>query len=353
MGIGKAIRNSLRSSSVAQAGYSAVRGLYRDVAYRAADAQGVLERYRTDPPRSLKVELTNICNADCIFCGYQYETRAKGVMPDALFDSALSQYREMGGDAIHFTPVVGEPLVDKKFVDRVALARAAGFATVTTYTNGILLEDHDLERLLELRPTNLRISTSGFDADEYQRIFRNKQYPKLLRGLSRLLAANQRLPQPVDIRIELRSDKPLDQIFRQPDYREHIQPYLHDEHRQVAYLFDYDNWGGMIGSDDLIGVMRLAKVPKVKNAPCFRTYSCMVMWDGRVRACSCRFSFKDPIDGLLVGNLNDKSLREIWDDGPVRALRNSFVDGTIPNVCRSCAWYVPGDHGRDRTYRFC
>jgi hypothetical protein len=78
----------------------------------------------------------------------------------------------------------------------------------------------------------------------------------------------------------------------------------------------------------------------------------MVMWNGAVRACSCRFSFKDKTDGLLIGDLTDGSLEAIWYGTSLTQLRESFLDGSIPEVCKSCAWYVPGDHGRDHQYLF-
>ena len=346
-----ALKNALRSHPIGRWTYTKVRGGYRDLRYARVDGRAVLNRYARDIPRSVKIELTNICNADCIFCGYQYETRAKGTMSPELFERVLQEYRAMGGNSISFTPVVGEPLVDPAFVDRVARAREVGFGQVTTYTDGVLLENHDLPRFLSLGIEALHISMASFDETEYERIFRIRHYDKLMRGLRALLELNGRQTRPVPIRLELRSELPFDQILRQPDYVQQIAPLLGD-HTKLAYLFDYDNWGGMIEQSDLRGVMKLAHIPKHKSSPCFRTYSCMVMWNGAVRACSCRFSFKDKTDGLLIGDLTDGSLEEIWYGANVTQLRESFLDGSIPEVCKSCAWYVPGDHGRDHQYLF-
>jgi len=349
--IGTALKNALRSSPLGRWSYATIRGAYRDFRYARVDGRTIFDRYDRDIPRSVKIELSNICNADCIFCGYQYETRAKGVMSKELFERVVHEYRAMGGKSVSFTPVVGEPLVDPTFVDRVARVCEMGYQSVTTYTNGVLLENHDLPRFVSLGVTGLHVSMASFDEAEYERIFRNKHYAKLLRGLRTLLELNGQLQRPIPIRLELRSELPFNQILRQRDYIEQIAPLL-GEHTKLAYLFDYDNWGGMIQQSDLRGVMQLAHVPKHKKSPCFRTYSCMVMWNGAVRACSCRFSFKDKTDGLLIGQLGDRTLADIWNGSSVKRLRQSFLDGSIPGVCKSCAWYVPGDHGRDHTYLF-
>ncbi len=43
-------------------------------------------------PFELHLELTNICNASCIFCPYQYQERATGFMSDAVFEKAVNDY---------------------------------------------------------------------------------------------------------------------------------------------------------------------------------------------------------------------------------------------------------------------
>lgn len=293
-------------------------------------------------PETLKVELTNICNANCIFCGYQYETRPKGVMPDALYRRVISEYREMGGTRLSFTPVVGEPLVDPNFVSRVREAKALGFSHIATYTNGILLCRHDLKALLTSGMTHIIVSVAPLERARFERLLRNKQYDQLLEGLQGLLLTNQELGRPVDIELSFRSDVPLKKVLQMEDYQRRIRPYLDDEKRQVSILFQgYDNWGGMIKQEDLLPGMELASVPRFKSRPCSRTFTAMVMWDGRVRACSCRFSNLDQEDGLLIGDLKEASLKEIWFGQRVKRLRQSFVEKRPPITCQNCTMYNP------------
>jgi MoaA/NifB/PqqE/SkfB family radical SAM enzyme len=333
-----ALRARLKSNPLLRRAWSTGRFAARSLRNRAVDPADVLAARANDIPGTLKIELTNVCNANCTFCGYQYEERPQGLMPDDLYRSALEQYRAMGGTDLSFTPVVGEPLLDKRFVERIELARELGYEKIFTYTNGILLEKHDLRRLLTSGIERLQVSTAGFDEAEYERVFRSKRYRKMLRGLRKLLELNDQLGRPVRIRIELRSDTPMSEIRRRTDYIENVKPFI-DEEQDLGCLVEYDTWGGMIREEDLTGIMRVAKIPRYKRTPCFRTYSCMVMWDGQVRACSCRFSNEDPIDALLIGNLNGASLKEIWFGERLASLRRSFVEERLPGVCRSCTMY--------------
>src|SRR5256885_13218099 len=87
--------------------------------------------------------------------------------------------------------------------------------------------------------------------------------------------------------------------------------------------------------------MSLAQAPRLKRRPCMWTFNLMVMYDGLVRACSCRFTGSESVgtDGLLVGNLREQTLAEVWKGNAIRALRRNFVQGTLPEVCRSCTMY--------------
>jgi len=48
-------------------------------------------------PSGLGIEVTNICNANCIFCAYQYRERRAQTMDQKLFERIIDQYIEGGG----------------------------------------------------------------------------------------------------------------------------------------------------------------------------------------------------------------------------------------------------------------
>ena len=48
-------------------------------------------------PYELHLELTNLCNANCIFCPYQFQTRPIETMGDEVFAKAIADYAEEGG----------------------------------------------------------------------------------------------------------------------------------------------------------------------------------------------------------------------------------------------------------------
>ena len=76
-------------------------------------------------PLSLKIETTNSCNANCVFCPYKNITREQGIMSQELFQKAVTEYLNLGGKIIHLCPIVGDVLVDDNFLNK--LRYEAGF----------------------------------------------------------------------------------------------------------------------------------------------------------------------------------------------------------------------------------
>src|SRR3954449_11350330 len=70
-------------------------------------------------PYELHLELTNLCNANCIFCPYQFQRRPIETMGDEVFAKAIADYAEEGGGSVFLTPIVGDALIDPKILERV------------------------------------------------------------------------------------------------------------------------------------------------------------------------------------------------------------------------------------------
>jgi MoaA/NifB/PqqE/SkfB family radical SAM enzyme len=240
---------------------------------------------------------------------------------------------------------VGEPLVDPKIIQRVARAKALP-AHVTFFTNGILLNRVDVKALLATKMDRIFISTAPLDRESHERLYRTHgKYDDLLAGMQKLLDARNELNAPTIINLMFRSHIPLDKIKELPDFKNFILPKLRPGEVDSLYaqVRGFDSWGGQISKDDLLPGMSLAQAPRLKRRPCIWTFNLMVMYDGLVRACSCRFTGTERVgtDGLLVGDLRKQSLAEIWQGDAIKALHRSFGQGKLHDVCRNCTMYRP------------
>jgi len=285
-------------------------------------------------PWNLHVELSNICNANCIFCAYQYQTRKEQIMTDEIYLKTLDDYCEIGGGDFMLTVTVGDPAVDPNLMQRIKEARSRPeIARIETITNAIALKSYQFEELIHSGISRIKISTGPWDEKLYEKIYRNKSYKKMLRNVRLLLEKNVEAGCPVEIEIAFRSNLTMKETVALPDYKaiEYL-PHL------VEFNADFDTWTGEIKKEDLLPGMPLRPLSKLEQEPCYWFYDGPVVFvDGSVGLCGCR-DFNANSE-LVVGNIMDRSLLEIWQSQEVKELRESFRNGKFPTICKTCSTY--------------
>jgi radical SAM protein with 4Fe4S-binding SPASM domain len=298
-------------------------------------------------PFELHLELTNLCNASCIFCPYQYQERPTGFMSDEVFEKAVTDYVQTSGGSVGLTPIVGDSLIDPKFLDRVRFLRSRPeIDRIFLTTNAILLDKHGIREVLTSGLTTINISTSGFDKESYKRIYRSPAYERMRENVTRLVEENRRLNSPVNIAICLRTDRPLEQVMRDPDF----QPIL-EHNPTVDFAWSYRTVGGRITREMLPEQMQFRKVA-AKKEPCGSLYNgAMVLIDGTVVACAC-LAAMDAVPDLRIGNLMENNLLEIYTSEAMRQLRDQFrKGGSLNPTCAACDAYQDCELYRTREGR--
>ena len=302
------------------------------------------------PPDRLNIQVTNICNANCTFCAYQYLEDEKGFINEDIFISAVDQYNNIGGKIINMTPLVGDLLVDRNIFKKLNYIKSKkSFNKIGFYTNGILLNKKDYaHQLFEARPTDVVFSLPGFEEKMYRRVYRSSAYKVMIKGVHKFLKLNKDHGSPIRASFALKPDKPRDEVVFTKDYYEYIEPYINEN--DLSFVELLDNWGGSIKQSDLTGNMTMAeKIPSDKKIfPCYFTFFLSVLINGDVRLCGCRFNNGTEYDGLVVGNLNNQSILDIWRGEKANAIRNNFLKKKLVSVCKSCTHYAPYS-GKERT----
>lgn len=285
-------------------------------------------------PYELRLELTNLCNADCIFCGYQFQKRKTEVMSDEVFLKSVNDFVSIGGGSVSLTPIVGDPLLDPQFLNRVKYLRSLPqIDRINVTTNGILLHKHGIDNILKSGLSSITLSTAGFDEKMYQRVYRSNSYEEVKRNSLALLKKNAALEDPTSIVIALRSDRPLKDVLKDPDF----QPIL-NFNPIIDFTWAFTSVGGRITRDILPEVMRLKVIPK-KNKPCENLYNGpVVLSDGTVIACF-NVAAMDSMEDLGIGNILESNLREIWEGNRLKEIKNSFGKSTLNPTCANCDAY--------------
>lgn len=291
-------------------------------------------------PDYLYIDLTSICNSNCIFCAYQYDGREKEIIDDRLFRRAIDEYKDMGGEKIGLTPILGEALIDPDILEKLEYIKNKKFRHVHFYTNLTLLHKFDIERFLRSGVTNLHISSAPFDKNIYEEIYRTANYTMFLDNLKNLLKSASNLYDKTikEITIQFRSDKSLEKCISTPDFKKQIEPLLGPD-ISVSALSTFDSWNGAINKNDLLKGMSIKNANFLKILPCSRIFIVQVMVNGDIRLCGCRYDPYNRNDKLFIGNLKETTLFQAYNSRKVLEIAKSFIFNKSPEVCRRCSWY--------------
>jgi len=294
-------------------------------------------------PWNLHVELTNICNANCIFCAYRFQARKKMLMEEVIYSKALSDYCSLGGGELRLETCLGDALIDPHFIERVQEARGHPEITkITTLTNGINLNQIGIDQLLESGIDEIGISTGPWDERLYQSIYCSKDYSRMRKNVTELLKKKAETGSPVEIKILFRSNLTMKKTLELPDYRT-IRYLPH----QVEFNTDFDTWLGNIKPEDLLEGMYLRPLSRLEKEPCYWLYDGpMVFVDGKVGLCGCRDFNAD--SELIIGNIMEAPLLDLWHSEAAHKLRGRFWKGDFPDICKRCTAYANLDFYRSR-----
>ncbi len=283
--------------------------------------------------QSLSIETTNHCNAKCVFCAYKYLKRPKGIMDESLFSKIIEEYADIGGGELNLTPMVGDPLMDPKIIDRILFAREyKAVAPIYFFTNGILLDKAISKGLLDSGIHRIIVSLIGSDRQSYKRLSGVDRWDKVISNIICLLELNNAKADPVDIRIGIRTDLSMKDLSANKTYKKIAA--LTDK---IDYQYHFHNWGGVVQEEEPKGGMKSEETRKT-NGPCFVLYrGPKILWNGDASACMCININGD--EELLLGNIKNHHLIHLWQGDKMRNLRRQFFAQDLPKTCRSCSHY--------------
>ena len=302
------------------------------------------EKILSKPPTAIGCNVTGLCNARCSYCAYRFH-KPDGIMPMQVYEKAVKDFSQMGGRAVGFSPVTGEPLLDPLLMRRIEFAsQFENIEEIGIETNGIQFQNEEIiEGLIGLSSRiriKIGISLPGFEEAMYQRIYGVGGYHRVLYGVQNLLKANSQNNGPLNIRLVLQPDR--GGILQDKDFRNTILPYLGEGSVEVS-LRVVDNWCGQIRQEHLTGDMILLRPLKFRSIPCqiLLEGTIDVLVNGDVRFCGCRYGKQGPHDSLVIGNIMEKSLSEIWFGDEPKKICEGFLKGELPEPCQECSKYEP------------
>lgn len=289
-------------------------------------------------PLSISFEPTTSCNLRCPECpsGLRAFTRPTGMLKRDFFRETIDQlHKDLLYLVFYFQ---GEPYLNPDFLDMVKYAAQRKIYTATS-TNAHFLNDDNARRTIESGLDRLIISIDGTTQETYAKYRVGGSLDKVLAGARNIVKWKK----------ELKSSKPFVVFqFLVVKHNEHQLEEVKQLAREVgvddvwfktAQVYDFEN-----DPNDLIPTIdkysryrRTSSGNKFKGRlsnHCWRLWhDPVITWDGLVAPCCF-----DKDARHRMGDLKQKTFREIWKNGEYSKFRGQILKGRKNiDICANCS----------------
>lgn len=301
---------------------------YQDL--RDKERESLIESVPLDTPWLVMLDPANVCDMRCNFCptGQREFTRMRpnGVMDFDMYRRIVDQFARMPRKIKKMVFCKdGEPLLNKRLVEMLQLARDAGIADkIWLRTNGLKLNPEINTRLAALGIDLIGISVKAMSSDGYKEIAGvNIDYEKFRENVADLFGKCTQTNVYVNT-VNIHSEADSARFFK--DF-EGISTTCAIEDAHNWSMSELHDWrgGGRVVDNTL--------VPRVACA--FPLYSFAVNWDGQVSACQEDWAMTN-----IIGDLRAQSVAEIWNGAQRREFIQTHLDGRRRELpaCANCSY---------------
>ncbi|MHB1346006.1 MAG: radical SAM protein [Candidatus Humimicrobiaceae bacterium] len=281
------------------------------------------------PPIKLWIEISSICNLKCRLCvNKELSSGEKKDMDFDLFKKIIDEIKDYAYEINLFHR--GEPLLNPNIAEMAEYAFSRKIKT-RLFTNGVLLTAKLSERLIKSGLDLITFSFDGYTKEVYEKNRCGAVFEETLENITCFLKIKRRMA----------AGRPAASILVM-EYADDLSP--HDfrlQKKEFAKRFKGlpldriitrkpHNWGGSLNIKSLA---QTGNSGSEINACTFLWYALVIFFNGKVAPCPQDFFGK-----LIVGDVNNQTIKDIFNSNKMQNLRKSFKCKNIEdlNICRDC-----------------
>lgn len=289
-------------------------------------------------PLYIDVELTNHCNLQCYMCpvGTFAMKRQRGYMTMETVDKICAELMDSSIEGVRLIRW-GEPTLHPQFIEILRKFKNTN-KLIHFNTNGTLLDRAMIEKIVEMDIDSVKFSFQGCDEKSYLEMRSGSSWDKVMENICLFneIRGNKEKPfiqisTTLTDETEEKKDNFINAIENKCDY-------YNIGKTQLCHL----NIDKMIISEE--------RKQKFKDLQSRESLSCRhfsvceevfdklsINWDGSVSACCIDYD-----DMLIVGNINENSLSEIFCNSKMNEIREIIRDSDYDKIglCRTCYDYI-------------
>lgn len=316
----------------------------------------ILEKFI--PPKFdwIQLEVSGLCNANCFYCPHTvFKDSWKG--RNITLEEFQRIFPYLKRTKLLYLQGWGEPFCNQELFKMMKIAKEIG-CTLGTTTNGMLIKDSDLEKIVEYRVDIIAFSLTGintndilrkgtkiekvfYNIEELRKIKNKKKtpYPKISIAYMLLRSNLSELDELIyylenrgisDVVVSL-----LDFIPHKNLLNESIVPKNEEEYKKLRGKFIQI---AAVGKQRHLNIYFNLPHPTKKAPICTERPKTSLFINSLGFVSPCVYT-GIPIEregNIFFGNINERSLKEIWKSTEYREFRKSFDTGKLSSVCASC-----------------
>ena len=308
-----------------------------------------IELEQKDPSIDIvNFRITNACNFNCVHCFPDSKvSKKKELRIDEIFNivTELGKYKPL-----HITFTGGEPFLIPEFLDLVEFSNSKGMA-VSICTNASLIKDKDIERLSKCALGAVKVSMDGATPETHNSYRGNGTFEKVIPKIKLLVEAS--IPvciNSVISKINFHEYKQILDLVQTLNVNEFaydiiryngraiqnwndLQLSYQDRLECISYYRSFHPKAGnvIMGTGVFPPIMEdIMNSNNITKACATCLSNILILANGDLSPCWRLYD-----QGIFAGNLHEKSLDEIWNNGEIfQKVRNTEIDSV--EKCKDC-----------------
>ena len=314
--------------------------------YRACNAgttnheKNILRSTQYTEPLLMDIEMTNSCNLQCYMCptGTKNMKRIKGFMTQDVMDAIADNLQDSSIAGIRFI-LWGEPTLHPQFLEFAKRIKDMG-KLVHFNTNGIMLTEEMIHRLVDMELDSIKFSFQGVDRKSYEEMRFGSDWNRLIDNIKMMN------------RIRGEREKPYIQISTTitDESKEQVQQFINEmqplcEHVSVGQtILNHLDVDRMNISEErkreFIKLREKQSLIEKHFEICPEIYNKLsILWNGDVTMCCNDFEGQD----MVLGNIQDHSIQELWNSPKALNICKMLEDTQQYDkigICSICYEYI-------------
>lgn len=272
------------------------------------------------------VETVSLCNLKCKVCSLSVSKKAHTSCKRPPFmdlkdiKRILDEAHALNPNVVFYPQFQGEPLLHKDILQIIKYAHDLGIKRIILSTNGVLLDEQMSENLFKAGLSDIYINADALTKEIYEDIRCGAEYETVYRNIFNCINMRNKVNKNAKIIISFN-------IFEKNrrEEREFIKLWL-----PLVNRIDINN---MLIRNKTV----LSRINSLKRPLCKDLFKYMVVLaNGDAVPCYHDYECK-----LIMGNVLEASLKEVWEGEKYNELRILHLQGGFDEVnpCRECyAW---------------